>query len=120
MAHPSHLAALTECKRSQSDSNLLNPRADRNGVFTMEENAETMDDIDAERKRKHRFLYRLVRPWRWGRPFNKKKGEGEGEFEEGMEGGECEERGSVEGRQERGLHLWTAYRGCARKGNLSQ
>ena len=86
MAYLSHPAALTEHKRSQSDSNLLNQQADRNGVFTMEDTA-TMDDMDAERKRKHRFLYRLVRPWRWGLPFHKKKGDRESEFEEGTEGG---------------------------------
>ena len=81
MAHAQPPVGLTARHRSQSDSDLLTPKSDRNGVFRMEQRDTSLDDMDGERKRRS-FFYRLVRPWKWGRPF-KKKGGKEGEEREG-------------------------------------
>ena len=64
---------LTAQHRSQSDSNLLAPRPDINGLYDVKETSGSMDDMDAElHKRNKSFFYRLVRPWKWGRRFRRK------------------------------------------------
>lgn len=52
--------------RSQSDSDLLNPPPDSNGIYPVGgiKRNTSMDDLEARGKRKN-FLYKLVRPWKW-------------------------------------------------------
>lgn len=52
--------------RSQSDSDLLNPGGNSNGIYPgsgIKRNT-SMDDLEARSKKKN-FLYKLVRPWKW-------------------------------------------------------
>ena len=73
MAYAHSPPGLTAQHRSQSDSNLLAPRADINGLYQLKESSGSMDDMDADpQKRNKSFFYRLVRPWKWGRRFRKK------------------------------------------------
>lgn len=79
---PSQAAFAASKTRSQSDSDLLNPAPDSNGVCqggNIKRNT-SMDDLSARGKRKN-FLYKLVRPWKWrGRRKSKSKGEVEFDF----------------------------------------
>jgi hypothetical protein len=78
MAYAHSPPGLTAQHRSQSDSNLLVPKQDMNGLYAVREEgaggAGSMDDMDVAeaQKRNKNFFYRLVRPWKWGRRFRKK------------------------------------------------
>ena len=56
--------------RSQSDSDLLAPKPDHNGVYSsgsLRRNT-SMDEIASRGNKKRNFFYRLVRPWKWRKP----------------------------------------------------
>lgn len=59
--------------RSQSDSDLTNPSSDSNGIYPVSglKRNTSMDDLESRDKRKN-FLYRLVRPWKWGTTLRRK------------------------------------------------
>jgi len=56
--------------RSQSDSDLLAPKPDYNGVYgsgSLRRNT-SMDEIASGSSKRKNFFYRLVRPWKWRKP----------------------------------------------------
>ena len=56
--------------RSQSDSDLLAPKPDYNGVYgsgSLRRNT-SMDEIASRGSKRKNFFYRLVRPWKWRKP----------------------------------------------------
>jgi len=68
--------------RSQSDSDLLNPTGDSNGIYPAAgiKRNTSMDDLETRGKRKN-FLYKLVRPWKWrNRRKSKNKFPGECQY----------------------------------------
>ena len=85
MAYAHSPPGLTAQQRSQSDSNLISPKQDMNGIFSPGRDgtgASSMDDMDASeaQKRNKSFFYRLVRPWKWGRRLRKKGKQGGGTY----------------------------------------
>ena len=54
--------------RSQSDSDLLGPKPDQNGVIdpsTIRRNTSMEDLSSTGRSKRRNFFFRLVRPWKW-------------------------------------------------------
>ena len=81
MAYAHSPPGLSEQHRSQSDSNLLVPKQDLNGLYGL--TGGSVDDMAVSadpQKRNKSFFYRLVRPWKWGRRFKKKEKHGGGAF----------------------------------------
>jgi len=72
-SQPVGAAFLDTRARSQSDSDLLAPKPNQNGLYgsgSLKRNS-SMDEISRQTKRKG-FFYRLVRPWKWRKPKRNK------------------------------------------------